>query len=257
MTARPQPFRRILPVALLFVAGATVVGFFTGIRDMTDEGREPVIVPIESEASTRPEAPRYAAVPDFTQPAERPGAALDRLTPAKVADADMDPMDVSGGARTAQALRSRKAARAYQGAPPRIPHAISQRSVENCMICHGAGLKVGDATAPKPSHGALSNCTQCHVTMARATELAALKDTDDPVYNAFAGLAEPNEGTRAWVGAPPTIPHGTRMRTDCLACHGPDGIEGLLTSHPERANCRQCHASTAPDDMPVVFSDAR
>ena len=260
MTAQPQPLQRVLLVALLVVAGATVVGFFTGTRDGAYEEKEPVIVPTEEAASeaARPEAPRYEAVPDFTKPAQRPGASLERLTPPPmVADAAIDPESVSGGAETPRTLRRRAEGRAYKGAPPQIPHGISQRSAENCMICHGAGLKVGAAVAPTPTHAHLSNCTQCHVTVAMPTELTALTGVDDPVYNAFAGTTEPAGGTRAWEGAPPTIPHGTRMRTDCAACHGVDGIAGLRTSHPERGNCRQCHASTDRDDMPVVFNDAR
>jgi cytochrome c-type protein NapB len=255
MTARPQPLRRVLPVALLVVAGATVVGFFTGTREVTQEAREQVIVPVDHAApgAGPPAAPEYAAVRDVTRPAVRPGTGLERLRPA--ASVEGDPGAVSGGDRTARALRQRAAGRAYKGAPPQIPHAISQRAAENCMICHGAGLRIGVVRAPKPSHGELSNCAQCHVTAGRPTELAALTGADEPVFNAFEGFPEPPAGARAWPGAPPTIPHATTMRTDCAACHGAAGIEGLRTRHPERGNCRQCHASTAAEDMPVVLRE--
>ena len=254
MNAQSQPLQRVLFVALLVVAGASVVGFFTGIREAPREEKERVVIPEDDEApgEGRPEAPVYAAVGDFTRPAARPGTGLERLA-RPTTPTDADPLTVSGGERTARTLRRRAEARAYRGAPPQIPHAISQRAAQSCMICHGAGLQIGDTRAPKPSHGELSNCTQCHVTVDRPTELSALRDGGEPVFNAFEGLPEAPAGARAWVGAPPTIPHATTMRTDCAACHGDAGIEGLRTSHPERGNCRQCHASTASEDMPVVL----
>jgi nitrate reductase (cytochrome), electron transfer subunit len=54
---------------------------------------------------------------------------------------------------------------------------------------------------------------------------------------------------RAFDGAPPTIPHSTLMRTDCLSCHGPQGLYGLRTPHPERQSCLQCHAPGAHLDQ--------
>jgi predicted CXXCH cytochrome family protein len=43
-------------------------------------------------------------------------------------------------------------------------------------------------------------------------------------------------------GAPPTIPHKVFMRENCGACHvGPGAREEILTTHPERTRCRQCH----------------
>jgi cytochrome c-type protein NapB len=51
-------------------------------------------------------------------------------------------------------------------------------------------------------------------------------------------------GGRATLGAPPTIPHRTLMRENCVACHdGPGAREEIRTSHPERLRCRQCHVS--------------
>ena len=49
------------------------------------------------------------------------------------------------------------------------------------------------------------------------------------------------KGQRAFAGAPPTIPHTLWLRGNCLACHGAFGFAELQTSHPERANCVQCH----------------
>lgn len=45
-----------------------------------------------------------------------------------------------------------------------------------------------------------------------------------------------------------TIPHGTQLRSDCLSCHGPPGLVGLRTPHPDRQACVQCHAPNAELD---------
>jgi cytochrome c-type protein NapB len=67
--------------------------------------------------------------------------------------------------------------------------------------------------------------------------------------NSFVGLNPPLKGTRAWPLAPPTIPHSTLMRSDCLSCHGPQGLYGLRTPHPERQSCVQCHVPGAELDQ--------
>ena len=95
--------------------------------------------------------------------------------------------------------------------------------------------------APVMSHRELESCTQCHAVadgnLPLDSELAA------PIAkNTFAALALPLAGERAWEGAPPLIPHDTSMREDCMSCHGPLAQPALQTSHPERAQCLQCHA---------------
>ena len=61
------------------------------------------------------------------------------------------------------ALADRATNRAYDGAPPTIPHPSEGLYAASCLACHGDGLKVGDRIASKISHAHLSNCTQCHV----------------------------------------------------------------------------------------------
>ena len=47
--------------------------------------------------------------------------------------------------------------------------------------------------------------------------------------------------------APPPIPHDLQFRGNCLACHaGPAAVAEIRTTHPERADCRQCHVSPDP-----------
>lgn len=134
--------------------------------------------------------------------------------------------------------------RAYAGAPPTVPHPIIQQSSTSCLACHELGIRVADRTASKISHPHYSNCTQCHVE----NNNSLLEDS--PVFkNHFRGLKETMKGSRASPVAPPTIPHSTWMRNDCLSCHGLKGNRAIRTTHPERKNCFQCHALTNDKDQ--------
>lgn len=145
----------------------------------------------------------------------------------------------------ARVIAERAKLRAYDGAPPLIPHAVTQQTMD-CVACHAGGAVVGDKLAPRMSHTLHASCTQCHVPM------------DDPrpaqgplplPENGFVGLGAPLRGERAWPGAPPTIPHTTNMRSDCNSCHGPSGKVGLRTPHPLRTSCTQCHTPSASLDQ--------
>lgn len=53
-----------------------------------------------------------------------------------------------------------------------------------------------------------------------------------------------------WPGAPPVIPHDVESRRKCVGCHVVPGTpERLLTSHPERENCMQCHVPRVADTL--------
>lgn len=144
--------------------------------------------------------------------------------------------------------------RAYNGAPPTIPHAIDQVQAPSCLACHERGMQLAGKTAPVMSHRRFDGCIQCHVP---AVPPFPLVETA-PVENTFQGLTALARGERAWTGAPPTIPHPTLMREDCNSCHGPGGAFGLRTPHPERASCTQCHAPGALlDQRTTLFPPAR
>lgn len=144
------------------------------------------------------------------------------------------------------ALITRASTRAYEGAPPLIPHPIDQTSTASCVACHTNGKSVGAVTAPKMSHPLYANCTQCHVESNSSFSPNANLLTD----NSFQPLRSPGPGSRAWPGAPPTMPHKTWMRQDCSSCHGPLAQKGLQTTHPWRANCTQCHVPDATLEQP-------
>ena len=142
-------------------------------------------------------------------------------------------------------LKTRAELRAFDGAPPVIPHEVDPLSANDCLDCHGAS----DVEMPTISHRKLANCTQCHVPQ-KPSGLSGSPDLGKPLAeNQFKGLAAPTGGERASPGAPPTIPHSTLMRSNCLACHGPAGAQTLRTPHPERQSCRQCHVSSAKLDQ--------
>jgi cytochrome c-type protein NapB len=145
--------------------------------------------------------------------------------------------DRAGATKSSAAARADR--RAYDGAPPVIPHAPLGAECVSCHDAHGVAVPELGFAPPSP-HGAdamaggLARCTQCHV----------FRSTDDLlVASAFVGLPQDlRRGHRLNPLAPPVIPHRTRMRENCLACHsGPAAREEIRTSHPERVRCQQCH----------------
>lgn len=149
--------------------------------------------------------------------------------------------------RLAGTLAARAERRAYDGAPPRIPHTIDERSTSSCIACHGEGLVIADRVAPRMSHPVYQNCTQCHVPL----DKPMLERSASPADNDFVGRS-PQPGFRYLPGAPPVMPHPRAMHETCASCHGVLGPPGLRTTHPERQSCEQCHAP-APSLMQEVF----
>lgn len=160
--------------------------------------------------------------------------AVARFVPPDQGDNPVITIDLT---RKPASIMQRSLRRAYLGAPPVIPHSIlDQTSSDDCMVCHHKGLNSGQLVTPPIPHPYLTNCTQCHVEM-KATNAMASYLSD----NTFDGLDIPMSGTRAWEGAPPTIPHPLWMRDNCLSCHGETARPGLETTHPWRQSCTQCH----------------
>jgi len=138
--------------------------------------------------------------------------------------------------------------RAYDGAPPVIPHPPQGSP---CSVCHGRTAKEvpGLGLAPPSPHeetegiGATAHCRQCHVFRGTGGVL---------VESSFAGLRQDlRHGPRHHPLAPPVIPHAVFMRENCSACHcGPAAREEIRCTHPERRLCRQCHV---PSRAPGTF----
>ncbi len=148
-----------------------------------------------------------------------------------------------------ETLAQRASRRAYDGAPPVMPHSRNFVKTKTCLDCHGDGIWLGKRFGPALSHPHLVSCAQCHVE-SRNLEVPA---GGVAVANDFAGTDAVTGAARPWPGAPPVMPHATLMRTDCLSCHGPASYPGLRTDHPQRANCVQCHAVAATLDQTSPF----
>lgn len=161
--------------------------------------------------------------------------------------------------------------RAFPGAPPRIPHGLTEEEFRGgrCNACHERGGYVERfaAYAPVTPHPEFGQCLQCHVPDHDLVGLPLPDDTRgsvcfqchilDAERPLFATLdwptpAWPATGQPALPGGPPPIPHPLQLRENCLACHmGAGAVEEIRTTHPERANCRQCHVTSAA--QPDVF----
>ncbi|WP_089942944.1 cytochrome c3 family protein [Candidatus Entotheonella palauensis] len=117
--------------------------------------------------------------------------------------------------------------RLFTYAPPVISHEIDEKRA--CVECHNLAT-ISPVMLP---HQNMPNCRQCHIPQVKVEPFRK---------NSYTGIAEPARLPRAYKGAPPVVPHRFFMRENCLACHGPEAQPALLrTTHPTRANCRQCH----------------
>lgn len=145
---------------------------------------------------------------------------------------------------TVTATTTRASRRAFDGAPPVIPHKPLGAA---CVTCHTPQGKLvpGMTFAPANPHstddshaGATQNCRQCHLFQ---------RVTDQFAENDFVGLPQQiAKLERAHPLAPPMTPHSELMRENCLACHsGPAARPEIRCAHADRANCKQCHLPIA------------
>lgn len=128
--------------------------------------------------------------------------------------------------------------RAFHGAPPSIPHPVTNElnmGDKSCLKCHENGGFVAkfNAYTPVVPHPEKVNCRQCHVPQ---NTTGLFKQTTAN------GFPKPSIGNAAFEGGPPIIPHQVQMHENCLACHaGPAAPNEIRVVHAERSNCRQCH----------------
>jgi cytochrome c-type protein NapB len=253
MTEDSSP--QITPLVAAIVISLAIVGYFTGLQSPMNPSMT---------ADAQPEfgpAGRFGSDGDsLVVPAT---AYRDMSSIAKRSDSgsilrelksNADPLTeirIEPGAKLV-ALAAREKNRAFNGAPPTIPHPIEEQSAAACIACHQAGAQTATLRIPRMSHQLLTNCTQCHVASTPSFMVAA-----DTVENDFVGLKAPQEGPRAYAGAPPQIPHSTWMRSDCMSCHGYTGLLGLRTTHPWRQNCQQCHAPSAMLEQSLIAAEPR
>ena len=251
--------RRVIEVIRVITTAIAMVGYFVGIEQSEDE--------IDGLPSYSETERHHDGVParSYGELMERPLERNEhwRYQLEELSERTTPPMDAeveNPEEGKEQTLQLRAERRAYAGAPPVVPHPVKQRGDLACMACHGDGVTIKGKLAPPMSHEKMVNCTQCHVASAGPAPGTALKEYELSTKNSFEGLLEPRNGEQAWVGAPPTMPHSSQMREDCASCHGPNGREGLRTSHPWRQNCQQCHTPSGAldqrspliDDLPPI-----
>lgn len=245
---------RLTTVFLSVVMAMAVIGFFVGIGDgvpKPDGLADSSLVDHEASGVAGSDAKRIPAV-SYAEIAATPMGPTKawQATPQAlpVAKFDLYAKVEPSAAEKDESGKLRASRRAFNGAPPVIPHPTENTTDAACYACHSGGVKIEGLKASVMSHAFLANCVQCHAPMAPAP----FQTFDASVATSFVGLPAPKEGKRAYPGAPPTIPHSQWMREKCSACHGgPHGWAGMESTHPWRTNCTQCHAPSASlDQMP-------
>lgn len=244
---------------LVAVIGVAVVGYFVGINDgvpQEDFEQQAPWLSSQVEGTERPAEPpstsTIAAVTyaemrrSETGPTSQWKPKLDQIPQSQY---DLFAVIKPSEEAKLQSTLTRASRRAFNGAPPIIPHVVEGTNDAACYACHGEGKRIENQVANRMSHGFLANCVQCHAP----PPPKPFTDFDSEVQTTFVGLPAPLNGERAFPGAPPTIPHSTWMRDQCLACHGGNvGWAGLESTHPWRTNCLQCHAPSATLDQSIV-----
>jgi cytochrome c-type protein NapB len=233
-----------------------------------------VIVAVRRAPPPRPAGPPVARVALLAGPDEPISSEADvfRTGPAILAIEPADPRQRTAHPRT---LRTFRFIRAFPGAPPRIPHALSpdEHRTGVCRTCHERGgySRRFAAYVPVTPHPEMGTCQQCHVgedgVVGLATPGADPNARCAMCHGPSGGPPRPEAAT-TWPAAawprvhpktgdqlPPAIPHDLPLRGNCLACHsGPAAVAEVRTSHPDRASCRQCHVQPDPGAEPFSRS---
>ena len=244
--------RKMLAVIFLMIGMLSVSGFFMGMLQTEKQetqrfGTATSVQHTEESVADVPTAPRYGEIAVAEWLANRDWKFTINDLPRAAAPGQLP---VASEAERKAAVERRDSLRAYDGAPPVIPHGIDTFSSASCLSCHGkdGNLVISGKRPSEISHPWVTNCTSCHVPtdgLRQITEPAAVRLA---VENTFVGKRSAGPGPRAYGTAPPTTPHPVWMRQNCMACHGPGREQAIRTSHPERQNCLQCHAPNAVFD---------
>jgi cytochrome c-type protein NapB len=227
-----------------------------------------VVVAVERAPPPRPPEPARPPLRVLAPPADSIAAEAEvfRTAPSMMA--------IAPGTRRGREAHPRTLAtyhylRAFPGAPPRISHGLTPEEFRagGCNACHERGgySRRFDAYVPLTPHPDQEPCLQCHLG---ADPLMAVPlvgpDPDRRCRQCHGAGGEPRSYTErsldwvttAWPSLaprrpgqpPPPILHAREPRGNCVACHaGPAAVDEIRTTHPEWANCRQCHVGAAPE----------
>lgn len=222
-----------------------------------------IIVAVKREPTARSSPPAPVRVPLLTTPAESIAAEAQvfRTRPSMMAIEPTTPPEREAHPRT---LKTFRYLRAYPGAPPRIPHGFTPTEFRTgaCQTCHERGgySRRFAAYVPVTPHPEMGNCLQCHALDEAVTGISLPSSNPNsrcPQCHGSGGSPPPydtllNWRTTFWPPlsrripnrSPPPVPHDVQGRGNCLPCHaGPAAVAEIRTTHPERADCRQCHVA--------------
>jgi nitrate/TMAO reductase-like tetraheme cytochrome c subunit len=150
------------------------------------------------------------------------------------------------GTEEASSATEESAEETEAAAAPEIPHALEGR--QDCVACHGL-----DGIQPFPADHAgrtSDTCQACHkpavAPQAEETSTPGPQATEEPTTGSQAeatSTPEPQATEEPAAEGPPAIPHALEGRGDCVACHGPDGIQPFPADHAGRTSdtCQACH----------------
>lgn len=256
-------YSRGLQVVLAIVLVAAISGYFIGLRETATstatvssfgDGRhgEPVSQgPVLAAVDYRSIGALRQQQRSVTQ-----STVSDLPVPSyEIPESDFAAVSSRDAEAVASVVQARAGRRAFDGAPPTVPHSTNQMDSAACLSCHEKGRVIGPLTAPRMCHEMFVSCAQCHVEQIAAMP-GVVEQPSAAASNSFVGLSAAVVGDRAFTGAPPVIPHPVWMRSDCLSCHGPAGVQPMQTSHPWRQSCVQCHVIPAGDAGAPVLADS-
>lgn len=151
--ARRLRSRRSVTVVLVATITIAVAGYVTGTSYPPSHGGYRADAAPETHPARVPTQAGMAQARYADRNAEL-SAAFARLGPA--------PVGARSGATPAERQAMRDALRAFEGAPPMLPHAVDQRGMPACLACHQDGMTVNGRVAPAMTHTAYASCLQCH-----------------------------------------------------------------------------------------------
>lgn len=244
---------RTFVIAALVCAALAIAGFVVGLKQNQDSDSDQsarILADSSNVADIRDGQPRAAVYQKYL---DVHGDKLNRGFSSQLGTLVSNERPTPDGDRSLT-VEQRKALRAYDGAPPVVPHPIHQRDTQNCLSCHGEGLWIDSVFARPISHDPWPSCTQCHVEGRGTLQKWNL--------GSFSGM-EAMAGVRYVTGAPPVIPHTATQvaltRSDCMRCHGTHAWPGVRYTqndahripaastgeHEDRKimnlRCQQCH----------------
>jgi len=142
-------------------------------------------------------------------------------------------------------VEKRAKIRAYEGAPPVIPHTIVKGETKYCLSCHEKGIVfekdaelmgVKSAVAKITPHPTWVNCFQCHVPQ------QDVKVFHKNTFKTFRLAHVANPEKTGEEPAPPMMPHQMENRESCTVCHFSKTADPSITpKHGMREGCEFCH----------------